>query len=83
MDFYDCPDKVAQAMREVRALFRPVYDALYEAGNMGAGRGSGGLGAFWCRGRFATIQSDYLALVGPEIGKKYILPALEEGGRRP
>jgi hypothetical protein len=78
MDFYDCPDKVAEAMRQVRAFFRPVYDALYEAGGMGGVRGSGGWAPFWCRGKFATIQSDYLALVGPEIGRKYILPALEE-----
>lgn len=77
-DFYDCPDKVGEAMRQVRALFRPIYDGLWEAGGMGGARGSGGWAPFWCRRKFATIQSDYLALVGPDIGKKYILPALEE-----
>lgn len=77
-DFYDCPDLVQEAMDQVRTLYRPVYDALYEAGSMGGEKGSMGWAPFWCRGRFATIQCDFLALVGPDIARRFILPAIEE-----
>lgn len=77
MDFYDHPDMVAEAMRQVRRFYQPVYEGLFEAGNMGV-RGSIGWLPFWCAGRFATVQCDCLALMGPEMGRKYVLPALEE-----
>ena len=78
MDFYDHPDQIAKAMIQVRALYRPVYDALYEAGGMGGPRGSAGWAPFWAPGKFATIQCDFLALLSPEISRRYIIPALEE-----
>jgi 5-methyltetrahydrofolate--homocysteine methyltransferase len=78
MDFYDHPAQVEAAMRQVRALYRPVYDALYEAGAMGGNRGSAGWASFWCEGKFATIQCDFLALLSPEISRRHVIPALEE-----
>ena len=78
MDFHDHPEDIREAMLQVRELYQPVYEGLYEAGNMGGDRGSTGWAPFWCRGKFATIQCDFLALVGPEMARKYILPALEE-----
>jgi hypothetical protein len=76
-DLYDRPDLVAEAMGQVRALYKPVYEALYSAGRM-EGRGTIGWAPLWCRGRFATIQCDFLALVGPEMARRLIMPALEE-----
>jgi hypothetical protein len=78
MDFYDHPRQVEEAMRQVRAFYQPVYRALSEAGAMGGERGSVGWAPFWCDGDFATIQCDFLALLGPEISRKYVIPALEE-----
>jgi hypothetical protein len=78
MDFYDHPGQVAEAMGQVRALYRPVYDALYDAGGMGGARGSAGWTSFWAPGRFATIQCDFLALLSPELSRRYVIPALEE-----
>jgi hypothetical protein len=78
MDFYDNPQAVETAMKQVRALYRPVYDALYDAGGMGGERGSVGWAPFWSEGKFATIQCDFLALLSPEISRRYVIPALEE-----
>ena len=78
LDFYDHAEVVHEAMLQVRKLYETVYNDLFEAGNMGGDKGSIGSAPFWCRGKFATIQCDFLALVGPEISRKYILPALEE-----
>jgi len=77
MDFYDCPELIAGAMQRVRKLYQPVYDGLYVAGGMQT-TGSIGWLPFWCEGKFATIQCDFICMVSPEIADKYIIPALEE-----
>ncbi len=78
MDFYDAPDQVIARMQEVRRLYQPVYNGLYEAGGMAEQGGSIGWIPFWCDGRFATIQCDFICMVSPELGREYIIPALEE-----
>jgi len=78
MDFYDCPELIAQAMQDVRRAFRPVYEAIYKAAGMSRTTGTIGWIPFWCEGRFATIQCDFICMVSPEISRRYILPALEE-----
>jgi len=77
IDLYDCPDLVAEANDQVRALYAPVYDILYADGAMDrAGTGAGWIGA-WCDGKCNTIQCDFAALVGPEHFRSLILPDLE------
>jgi hypothetical protein len=78
MDFYDAPEQIERAMTEVRALYAPIYDRLYAAGGMGADTGSLGWAPFWCDGRFATIQCDYICLISPEMSRRFVIPALEE-----
>lgn len=78
MDFYDCPELVEEAMGAVRRAYRPVYDGLYQAGGMSRATGSIGWIGFWCEGKFASIQCDFICMVSPEIANRYILPALEE-----
>lgn len=78
MDFYDHPGKVAEAMAQVRGLYKPIYEALHEAGSMGGERGCIGWTPFWSDGKFATIQCDFLALLSPELSRRYVIPALEE-----
>jgi 5-methyltetrahydrofolate--homocysteine methyltransferase len=77
MDTYDYPDEIAAAMVPIRAAYRPVYDALFEAGRMDA-RGSIGWTSFYCEGRFATIQCDVIAMLSPEEFRRTVRPALEE-----
>ncbi len=77
MDFYDNPEGVDRAMKEVRKLFPLMYDTLYEEAGM-AETGTSCWIPFWCEGKYATIQCDYICMVSPEMGLKYIIPALEE-----
>jgi hypothetical protein len=78
LDFYDCPELVEQAMRDVRRLYQPVYNRLYEAAGYNRAIGTSGWAPFWCEDKFATIQCDFICLVSPETARRYILPALEE-----
>jgi 5-methyltetrahydrofolate--homocysteine methyltransferase len=78
MDFYDVPGLLEKAMMDLRAAYRPVYEGLYEAGGMGPETGTIGWIPFWCEGRYATIQCDFICMVGPEIARRYIIPALDE-----
>jgi len=78
MDFYDCPEFVERAMQDVRKLFPIVYNAIYEAGQFDNTTGTTGWTPFWCAGKFATIQCDFICMVSPEIGRRFIIPALEE-----
>lgn len=78
LDFYDCPELVAQAMQDVRKLYQPIYSALHEAGGMSRETGTIGWIPFWCEGRFATIQCDFICMVSPEFFRRHILPAIEE-----
>lgn len=77
MDLYDIPETIDRVMVAVRALYRPIYEAIYEAGNMGE---HGTLG--WVQAyhpvRTNTIQCDFAALIGPEHFRRWVLPALEE-----
>ncbi len=76
-DLYDCPELVEEANNQVRALFAPVYDELYEAAQMWRSGTTGWISAYHF-GKTNTIQCDYAGLVGPEHFRRYILPALEE-----
>ncbi|MBI5723575.1 MAG: hypothetical protein HZA50_06430 [Planctomycetes bacterium] len=78
MDFYDCPELIERAMADVRKLYVPVYETLYKAAGMNSRTGTIGWIPFWCEGKFATIQCDYICMVSPEMSRKYIIPALEE-----
>lgn len=77
MDLIDCPETIDRAMDGVRALYKPVYDGLYEAANMGATGTCGWIPAYHPV-KTNTIQCDFAALIGPSQFKRWALPALEE-----
>ncbi|MBT3271906.1 MAG: hypothetical protein HN368_02030 [Spirochaetales bacterium] len=76
MDFYDCPDLIEEAAAQASSLFPKIYDTLYAAGNMGGDRGSIGAHPFWSAGKFGTIQCDFIALIGPEMFRRFVMPAI-------
>jgi len=76
MDFIDYPDKVEQAMAQIRKLYPLVYNAVYEAGNMGGEKGCGHI--IWCEGKCAVVQCDFIIMLGPRHFRKFVLPAIEE-----
>ncbi|MEK6796588.1 MAG: hypothetical protein AABZ39_17560 [Spirochaetota bacterium] len=77
MDFYDSPERITEAMRSVRKMYPPVYNALYDAGGMKE-NGTSCWIPFWHSGRYATIQCDFICMVSPDTANEYIIPALEE-----
>lgn len=77
MDLVDTPEIIDRAMADVRALYVPIYDALYDAGNMAATGTTGWVHAYHPI-RTNTIQCDFAALIGPRQFRKWAMPALEE-----
>ncbi len=76
MDFMTCPDALERAMADMRRLYPVIYDAIYQAGNMGGPKGCSQL--IWSEGRCAIIQCDFIIMVGPEHFRRLVLPAIEE-----
>lgn len=77
MDLIDRPEVIDRAMRDVRALYAPIYEALYNAGRMYETGTCGWVPAYHPV-RTNTIQCDFAALIGPEHFRRWALPALEE-----
>lgn len=77
MDLIDCPEVIDRAMENVRSLYVPIYEAIYEAARMGTVGTCGWVPAYHPV-RTNTIQCDFAALIGPEQFRRWALPALEE-----
>jgi hypothetical protein len=77
MELVDDPEAIDRAMVQVRALYQPIYQALYEAANMGEHGTLGWVPAYHPE-RTNTIQCDFAALIGPSHFKRWALPALAE-----
>ncbi|MHB0999683.1 MAG: hypothetical protein ACYC27_10605 [Armatimonadota bacterium] len=76
MDLYDEEEALLKALGWVDALFKPVYDAVFEAGRMGE-RGSTSWSDMWSFGRTETVQCDFCYMISPEHSRKYLIPSLE------
>ncbi len=76
MDFFDIPETLDRATQNAIDLYRPVYEGLYEAGQMGK-HGTLGWVAAYHPVKTNTIQCDFAALIGPEHFQRYVLPGLE------
>jgi len=77
VDLIENPEAIDRAMADVRALYRPIYQALYDAAEMN-GTGTCGWVPAYHPIRTNTIQCDFAALIGPEHFRRWALPALEE-----
>jgi len=77
MDLIDIPETIDRAMQSVRALYVPIYEALYNAGRMDKVGTTGWVSAYHPV-RTNTIQCDFAALIGPEHFRRWAMPALEE-----
>lgn len=77
MDLYDCPEQIDRAMAQVRPLFPRVYQAVWDAGDMGGAKGCS-QGEFWGPGKFGVIQCDFIYMIGPEHFRRFALPAIAE-----
>ncbi len=77
IDLIESPELVDRAVKSVRALLAPVYDALYRAARMEE-TGTTGWVAAYHPVKTNTIQCDFAALIGPEHFHRWAMPALEE-----
>lgn len=77
MDLVDCPATIDRAMREVRALYAPIYESIYDAARMAATGTLGWVNAYHPV-RTNTIQCDFAALIGPGPFRRWVMPALQE-----
>ena len=62
LDLVERPEAVLRTVKRVDALFRPVYDALFEAGRMRE-FGSTSWSEMWSEGRTQTIQCDFCCMI--------------------
>lgn len=76
MDFIENPEQIERAMEQVRPLYPLIFNAMYEAGEMGGEKGSAHL--IWSDGKAAIIQCDYIIMIGSAHFRQFILPAIEE-----
>ena len=75
-DLIDCPDTVFRKLQEINDLYPEVYNMIYEAGRISE-RGTLGWIPTYCKGKFAVLQCDFIALISPEMCRKYVMPAIE------
>lgn len=76
-DLMDRPDAVERAMLQARALYAPVYEAVYAAGDM-ARRGATSWLPSYCDGRYAVVECDVICLLGPAHARRFVIPAIAE-----
>ena len=77
MDLVDMPDTIDRAMKSVRQFFQPIYDGIFEAGDM-ARRGTTGWIMAYHFGKTNTIQCDFICMISPAMFRRFVLPAIEE-----
>ena len=75
MDLIDQPETIDRAMASARAVFPIVWDAIAEAGRMDE---RGHCSGIYSPDGAAILQCDFICMMGPELFRRWVLPALEE-----
>ncbi len=75
MDLIDCPELIDEAMKQSRAIFPKLWKEIAKAGNMD--ENGYWFGTYGAKGT-AILQCDFGAVIGPDMFKRWVLPALEE-----
>lgn len=76
MDLIEQPDVIERAMQDVRRMYVPIFEMVYDAGRMGGEKGSAQL--IWSPGKAAILQCDMIIMISPALFRKFIIPAIEE-----
>lgn len=75
MDLLERPETIDRAMESARAVFRPMWDAVRQAAGMDA---NGYCAQLYAMRGAAILQCDFSCMIGPEMFRRWVLPALEE-----
>jgi hypothetical protein len=76
MDLIERPQAVSEALKQIDALYRPVYDTVFQAGRM-AELGSTSWLDMWSEGRTQAVQCDFCCMISPQHFRQFALPSLE------
>ena len=76
LDLIERPDTIRRAIVELEAIWYNIYDQMFDAVG-GAESGTTSWIPCWAQGKFAAIQCDFNALLGPDMYKEFFLPELE------
>lgn len=75
-DIIDNPDLIQQAMKQVMPIYEKIYDELYKYGDKETLGNNSGM-HLYSRGKTDYIQADFIALLNPQLMRKFVLPAIE------
>lgn len=75
LDLYDKPEMVKRKSAEVRGLWLRYYDELYAITHK-SGRGATPWAPIWAPGRCYMLQSDFSAMISPQMFETFVLPDL-------
>ncbi len=76
-DMIDTPEVIMRALTQAREIFKQVYEEFYQYGSKAKLGTTCGL-PMYDRGRYNRIQADFIALLSPDMFRKFVLPALED-----
>lgn len=78
LDMLDCPQVIDEAVEQVRRLYAPIYNAVYEAAGMDrVGWTTSWLGVVG-PGKGTCVQCDFAALMSPAQFDRWVMPCLED-----
>jgi hypothetical protein len=77
VDLLDSFEEVEAAHNRVRRTYSQIYDGLYHASGQ-AETGTTTWLPFYSRGKFNSIQCDFICMISPEMARRLVIPALEE-----
>jgi hypothetical protein len=75
VDLLDRPEVIDRAMASARAVFPELWRAIVQAGRMDD---LGYCHGFYSMEGAAVLQCDFSCMIGPEMFRRWVLPALEE-----
>ena len=75
VDLLDHPEMIDRAMADARAVFPKVWHDIAQAGRMDE---FGYCHAVYSMDGAAVLQCDFSAMIGPDMFRRWVLPALEE-----
>jgi len=77
LDLIDRPDDVLAAMKKMDQANTVYYERLFSIFHQYQ-EGACGFVPAWGPGKTATSQCDFLALIGPEMSEKFVMPGIRE-----
>lgn len=76
-DLIDKPEIVDELMKQVRPVYKKIYNELWKFGDKAKIGSNSGM-HLYSRGKTDYIQADFISLLTPEMFRRFALPAIEE-----